>query len=292
MTVHLAADDELRLSIEDNGKGLDTDALNNSNAFGIEGMRERARALGGRLVVRSGHGLGTSVRLHVPRVRDETPPVPPAEFSLPATGTVTRVAVIDDHPTFREGVRQLLEADGRLRVVSESGSAGEGREEVRLKRPDVVLLDLNLPDCSGIDLARELAGLDPAPVIVIMSAFAEEANVNEALRVGASAYVAKNSSPSSLIDAIDTAVAGGTVVTPGYGRPAEPASEALTERELEILKQLALGKTNAQIGREIHIADKTVERIVATIATKLGAKNRAHAVARGIAQNLIDVRDV
>jgi signal transduction histidine kinase/DNA-binding NarL/FixJ family response regulator len=292
VTVQLAVDDELRLSIQDNGKGLDSDAVNGSNAFGIEGMRERARSLGGRLVVSSGNGLGANVVLHVPRLHEESPGQPPSEFALPTTDAVTRVVVIDDHPTFREGVRQLLEADGRLRVVSGSGSGSEGREAVRLKRPDVVLLDLNLPDCSGIELARELAALDPAPVIVIMSAFAEEANVAEALRVGARGYVAKSSSPSSLIDAIHTAVGGGTVVTPGFGWPGEPAGDALTERELEILKQLALGKTNAQIGREIHIADKTVERIVATIAAKLGAKNRAHAVARGIAQNLIDVRDV
>src|SRR5205085_5174800 len=122
---------------------------------------------------------GTSVFLHVPRTAPAGDGWANAPASRPATN-VLRVLVVDDHPAFQEGVRQILEAAPGIRVVAAAGSAGDGLNAVRQKRPDVVLLDLNLPDSSGIELAREIAGLEPTTVIVMMSAFAEEANVVEA----------------------------------------------------------------------------------------------------------------
>lgn len=300
LAVAIRVDDELRMTIQDNGKGLPNHVeKGESRTFGLEGMRERAREIGGRLVISSAGEAGTSVFLHVPRVAHSGNAAVAAASTAEAlrtlhepTTSVLRVVVVDDHPAFREGVRQVIEATRGIRVVAEAGNGRDGLDAVRAKRPDVVLLDLNLPDCSGIDLVREIARLEPTTAIVMMSAFAEEANVGEALRAGARGYISKVASPSALLDAIRTAAGGAIVVSPAVSTTAGNDTETLTERELEILKRLALGKTNAVIAREIHIADKTVERIVATIATKLRAKNRAHAVARAVAKKLIDVRDV
>lgn len=213
-------------------------------------------------------------------------------MTLPRPATpILRVVVIDDHPTFREGLRQVIESDGTMRVVGEAGTGREGLAEIESKRPDVVLLDLHLPDCSGIDLARQIIEVAPTAAILMMSAFAEEANIGDALRAGTRGYLAKSVSPTTLRDSIRTAFGGGTVVSPPVSQAQGAAREVLTDREIEILKHLARGKTNAEIGRELHLADKTVERVVATIASKLRAKNRAHAVAKGIAKQLIDVRD-
>jgi DNA-binding NarL/FixJ family response regulator len=104
--------------------------------------------------------------------------------------------------------------------------------------------------------------------------------------------VAKSVSPNTILDAIRTAMDGGTLLPSGFLSDSINGQETLTPRELEILKWIALGKTNSDIGRELHLAHKTIERVVANVTRKLEAKNRAHAVAKGIARKLVDVRDV
>jgi signal transduction histidine kinase/DNA-binding NarL/FixJ family response regulator len=287
-------DADMQMSIKDNGKGIYGEpSTPPAHGLGLETMHERAKALGGRLVVSSAAGSGTDVFLHLPRAaEDEMTPAPGGRVTLPRPSTpILRVVVIDDHPTFREGLRQVIQSDETMRVVGETGTGREGLTEIESKRPDVVLLDLHLPDCSGIDLAQQIIEVAPTTAIVMMSAFAEEANIGDALRAGARGYLAKSVSPATLLDSIRTAFGGETVVLPAVSQTQGAAGEALTVREIEILKHLALGKTNAEIGRELHLADKTVERVVATIASKLRAKNRAHAVAKGISKQLIDVRD-
>jgi DNA-binding NarL/FixJ family response regulator len=205
---------------------------------------------------------------------------------------ITRVLVIDDHPIFLEGIREMLSESGGIRVIGQAATASQGLSELKMKRPDVVLLDLDLPDASGVEVAERIAAESPSTIVLVISAFAQEENVAEALRAGARGYISKAADPRTLADAIRTAMNGGTVVASGLEPATWRARERLTLRELGILKQIALGKTNSEIGRELHLADKTVERVVATITAKLGAKNRAHAVARGIAQRLLDGRDL
>jgi DNA-binding NarL/FixJ family response regulator len=285
---------DIRMSVLDNGIGMQSTEAQSSESggFGLETMRERAESLGGRLTVSSAYDSGTEILLSVPVSR----PPPKARLSprrvVPHSVGVARVLMIDDHPTFREGIRQLLAQAPGVRLVGEAPTGAEGFAMVVSRRPDVVLLDLDLPDCSGIELARRVRSAVPEAAVIILSAFAESDNVSDALHAGARGYVAKSVGPSTILDAINTVLNGGTLLPSSFLSDSISGQESLTPRELEILKWIALGKTNAEIGRELHLAHKTIERVVANVTRKLEAQNRAHAVAKGIARKLVDVRDV
>src|SRR5204863_6291453 len=139
VSVEIWASDEIHMSIEDNGRGLTPAGGDGARTFGLDGMRERARSIGGHLVVSSAAGSGTSVFLHVPRAAGETDGRQPAAVRARAA-QVLRVVVVDDHPAFREGVRQLLESRRDIRVVGSAATAGDGLACVRQERPDVVLV--------------------------------------------------------------------------------------------------------------------------------------------------------
>lgn len=284
--------EELRVSICDNGGGIRADILHgNATTFGIETMRERSRAVGGRLVISSTPGSGTEVFLHLPSRQQPAKRHINNDRMVEGPG-LTRVLIVDDHPMFREGLGKVLSQDVGVRLVGEAGTGKDAITQVAMKRPDVVLLDLDLPDCSGIDLIGRIVDASPSTAVVIVSAFAGTETVAAAIQAGARGYVQKISKPRVVIDAVHAAMNDDMVLTPSVQPPPQNSFETLTPRELEVLKGIALGKTNAEIGGELFIADKTVERVVATIASKLRAKNRAHAVAKGVAWKLVDARQM
>jgi signal transduction histidine kinase/DNA-binding NarL/FixJ family response regulator len=294
VAVQLQVDEGLVMKIRDDGSGFSNTALQQTAAgLGLRSMRDRAEAIDGHLIVTSSPGEGTKVCLNVPNAsrsaessnvaRRPQPRVPPR--------TVIRVLVVDDHPVFREGLANLLEFEEDLRVVGQAATGQEALAAVDLLRPDVVLLDLELPDCSGIDIAAQL-GADSEPAVLIMSAFAEGNHVADALEAGVSGYIAKTTSGAPLVDAIRAAARGSRIFSPEIHSQLHAQRSELTPRELQILKLIVSGLTNAGIAHQLHLAPKTVERIVATVIFKLGAKNRAHAAAKAVAQKLIDARTV
>lgn len=292
LSVRLRVGEGLVLSIEDDGAGFVLSGR--TEGFGLRAMRERAEEIGGRLIVSSRVSSGTSVNLTVPSLGDGQETRRGSKRGGDTAGggrRVLRVVVVDDHPLFREAVSRLLKQGEDIRVVAQAGTGAEARRIAKRLRPDLVLLDVELPDASGIDVARQLASLDRPPGILMLSAFADGGQVAAAMKAGARGYLAKTVGREHLLDSIRAVAGGATIFDSSAGAALWSApQEQPTRRELEVLSRIAAGKTNIEIADELYLAKKTVERIVATVTLKLHASNRTHAVARAIALRLIEAR--
>ena len=191
-----------------------------------------------------------------------------------------RVLVIDDHPVYRRGMASLLDASGYL-VVGEGASAAEAVELARRLAPDVILMDLGLPDGSGVDATGRITGADPKVRVVVVTMHDDEGSVRRALAAGAAGYVVKDAPPAELIAAIEAARQGAVVLGSGVAarasgslpeRTADPW--ALTPRERDIAGLVERGLTNGQIALRLGLSGKTVSNNVSTILMKCGAMDR------------------
>ncbi|MGB4779300.1 response regulator [Microbacterium sp.] len=194
---------------------------------------------------------------------------------------MTSIVVVDDHPIFRRGLVSLFEANG-YDVVGEAAGAAEAIALVDNERPDILLLDLGLPDDSGVRVAERVSGLVPATRIVVITMFDDDGSVRDALRAGACGYVVKDASPAQLLAAVRAAEAGATVLGPGIERPDDPiaaplTSLGLTPRERSVLDLVARGLTNRQIAERLGLSGKTVSNNVSVILGKLGVADRGEA---------------
>lgn len=201
-----------------------------------------------------------------------------------------RVIIVDDHAVVREGTRQLLERAPELEVV---GEAGTGREALRLVRhlqPDVVLLDLALPDLNGIEVAREMRDAAPNAKIVVLSAYDDDDYVLAAMEVGAVAYLLKTVRGRDVIDAIRAVQRGQIILHPAVATKLrrslahdghETDEPILSPREMEILRLAARGFHNKDIALELQISVRTVEAHLSHILAKLGVTSRTEAVVYG-----------
>lgn len=205
---------------------------------------------------------------------------------------MTRVLLVDDHPLFLDGVRAALAGDSELEVVGAAEDHASALEQSALLQPDVVLMDLNLPDGSGIDATRDLLAARPTVRVLVMTMSADDDAVVAAMRAGARGYVVKGAGREELLQAVRTVAAGGAVFSPGVadrlgaffsGLAAQPAREAfpqLTEREREVLELLARGYDNRRIARELFLSDKTVRNHVSNVLARLDAPDRSDAIQR------------
>jgi DNA-binding NarL/FixJ family response regulator len=208
-------------------------------------------------------------------------------------GAVLRVLLVDDHPLFLDGVRAALARAGDLEVVGEAHDVrGAVAAAVELL-PDVVLMDLGLPDGSGIEATREILARAPSVRVLVMTMSDEDDAVVTAMRAGARGFVVKGAGRADLLSGIRTVAAGGAVFSPRvadrlgalFGSlgalPGQAAFPELTDREREVLDQVARGHDNRRIARELFLSDKTVRNHVSNIMGKLGVATRAEAVVRG-----------
>ncbi|MEA2462237.1 MAG: hypothetical protein QOH90_2414 [Actinomycetota bacterium] len=209
---------------------------------------------------------------------------------------LVRVLVVDDHPMWRNGVRADLEGSGKADVVGEAADGGEAIEKAREVMPDVILMDLQLPQVSGVDATRAIIEESPHTKILVLSASAEEADVLEAVKAGASGYLLKSSSSEDVIDAVMRVREGEPVFTPSLAglvlsefrriASTDPSEPELTARENEVLKLVAKGYTYKEIGEKLFISTKTVQNHVQNILTKLQLKKRyelmRYAIQRGL----------
>ena len=207
-----------------------------------------------------------------------------------------RVLVVDDHPMWRDGVRADLEASGLAEVVGEASDGGEAIEIARDSMPEVVLMDLRLPNVSGVDATRAIVDESPHVKVLILSASAEEPDVLEAVKAGAAGYLLKSATSEELRDAIQRVREGEPVFTPSLAglvmsefrrlSNRDPEEPKLTERENEVLKLVAKGYVYREIGEKLFISTKTVQNHVQNILTKLQLSKRyelmRYAIQRGL----------
>lgn len=195
---------------------------------------------------------------------------------------MSRIIVVDDHPVFRKGLVALLRASGHD-VVGEAASGLEAVDIVADTAPDVVIMDVAMPDLGGIEATEHLIGRYPDLRVVVLTGFDDEGTVRSALAAGASAYVTKQAAPEQILGAVDAAVGGALWLGEGVPRPLTGAPQnarvlpGLTARETEIADLVARGLTNAVIAERLHLSTKTVANYVSIIMLKLGASDRTDA---------------
>ncbi len=199
-----------------------------------------------------------------------------------------RVVVVDDHPLVRDGLRFLAESREEIELVGEAGGAVDAVEMVRRVRPEVVVMDIELGDGNGLDVAVDVLREAPGTRVLFLTMHGDEATVLAALRAGASGFVVKGAHQDELVRAIVSAAAGelilgrhaASLMAGRFGDldPTRTAYPQLTDREREILELMAAGRPNGQIARHLTVSQKTVANHVANIVAKLGAGDRGHAI--------------
>ncbi len=213
------------------------------------------------------------------------------------TAPPIRVLLADDHAAVRQGVRQFLEADSGIEVVAEATDGVQALALARTLRPDVAVLDIQMPGHSGIEVTRLLRAEEFPVGILILTAFDDDPYVRAVLQAGANGYVLKSADAAEIVEAVHSVYEGQAVLDPAIARrllvdlsrPAAAARplEALTERELEVLGLAAKGHTNKAIGMQLTISDRTVQGHLAKIYGKLHATSRTEAVMRAVSLGLI-----
>ncbi|MEK7281945.1 MAG: response regulator transcription factor [Chloroflexota bacterium] len=201
-----------------------------------------------------------------------------------------RVLIVDDHQMFREGVRNRLEQDPDIQVVGEAGSGKEALESLKQENPSVVILDIRLPDMSGVDVARVLRKKSPKVKILVLTGYDYYQYVREMARIGVDGYLLKDAPLDMLVETLKEIASGGTVLPPdiaskvirAYAYASKkiqaPPTWALSVRELEVLEFLYQGLKNTEIAERLGISTRTIENHVGSIMSKFGVQTRAQAV--------------
>jgi DNA-binding NarL/FixJ family response regulator len=198
-----------------------------------------------------------------------------------------RVFLLDDHEVVRRGLRDLLESDGDIEIVGESGTAHEATSRIPALRPDVAVLDARLPDGSGIDVCRDVRSVDPGIKALILTSYDDDEALFAAILAGAAGYLLKQVGANDLVDAVRRVAGGQSLIDPTltarvlerlrHGPAEHEELASLTEQERKILALIAEGLTNRQIGERLFLAEKTVKNYVSSILAKLGLERRTQA---------------
>lgn len=216
--------------------------------------------------------------------------------------TLIRILLVDDHVVVRSGLRMLLEAQPNLLIVGEAENGAEAIQMVKSQRPDVVLMDIQMPDMSGIEATRRLRSAKEQAAILALTMHEDDHYFFEMLHAGASGYILKRAAPDELMEAIKTVASGNVYLYPSlatrlvqdYLRRADAGDQPqvqdnLTVREVEILTLIAEGHTNAEIGRELVISPKTVDTHRENIMRKLNLRSRVDLVKYALKMGIIDL---
>jgi len=200
---------------------------------------------------------------------------------------VIRVFLLDDHELVRRGLTALLNAEPDIEVVGEAGTAAQARTRIRATRPDVAILDVRLPDGSGIDVCRDVRSEHPDVRCLILTGYDDDEAINAAVLAGASGYVIKDVRGSGLLDSLRAVAAGRSLIDPSLSKrvveriserhQADPRLASLGAREREILSLIAEGLTNREIGERLALAEKTVKNYISGLLSKLGLQRRTQA---------------
>jgi DNA-binding NarL/FixJ family response regulator len=201
-----------------------------------------------------------------------------------------RVLIVDDHPVYRDGLRGLVERAPDLELVGEAETGAQAVELAAAQQPAIVLMDLRMPEMSGIEATRLIVAADPAVGVLVLTMSEDDDSLFAAMRAGARGYIPKDADADELLRAIRAAAVGEAIFGASIatrlmsyfagGARTSSAFPELTERELEILEQIAAGRSNAEIGQRLGIAPKTVRNHVANVLNKLEVADRSQAIVR------------
>ncbi|MFB9831594.1 response regulator [Actinoallomurus acaciae] len=201
-----------------------------------------------------------------------------------------RILLVDDHPVVREGLRGMLAAEDDLEVVAEAGGAAEAVAAVRAHEPDVVLMDLRMPGGDGVEATSRVLVQRPQTRVVVLTTYDTDADILRAVEAGAAGYLLKDASRAELAQAIRAATRGETVLAPSVAaklvsRMRSPVE--LSRREIEVLRLVARGRTNAEIGRELLISEATVKTHLLRAFGKLEVSDRTAAVTAALERGIL-----
>ena len=202
-----------------------------------------------------------------------------------------RVFSVDDHPLLREGIAALVNNQPDMVLAAEASNGAEAIQQFRQHSPDVTLLDLRLPDMSGIDILIAIRSEFPEARVIMLTTFEGDVEIQRALQAGARGYLLKNMPPSELLDVIRQVHAGKKRIPPEIASQLleHISDEVLTEREIEVLREVANGNRNREIAERLFISEETVKVHIKHIMEKLGATDRTQAVAIGLRRGIIQL---
>ena len=202
-----------------------------------------------------------------------------------------RILTVDDHPLIRVGIATLVAAESDMKVVGEASNGREGIAKFRECLPDVTLMDLQMPDINGIDAMTAIRDEFPEARIIVLTTYTGDVQVLRAIKAGAQAYVTKNLVHKELLQTIRAVHAGRKTMSPEVAVQiaAYVGDEALTSREIDVLRLIAVGSANKEIAAQLSISEETVKSRVKNILIKLGANDRTHAVTIGLKRGIIEL---
>jgi DNA-binding NarL/FixJ family response regulator len=202
-----------------------------------------------------------------------------------------RILTVDDHPMLREGISAVLASEPDMVLVAEASNGREAVEQFRTHRPDVTLMDVQMPEVNGIDAILKIREEFPDARIIVLTTYGGDAQAARAFKAGASGYLLKNMVRKELIDTIRTVHAGKKRIPPEIAvEMAEHHSDdALTEREIDVLREVAAGNANKMVAQRLKVSEETVKAHMKNILSKLGANDRTHAVTIALKRGIIEI---
>jgi DNA-binding NarL/FixJ family response regulator len=202
-----------------------------------------------------------------------------------------RILAVDDHPVFRQGIAGLIEGQADMTLAGEASSGREAIQQFRAKRPDVTLMDLQMPDMNGLDAIIAIRNEFPQARIVVLTTYSGDIQVLRALKAGAQGYLLKNLLHKELLDTIRAVHAGKKALSPeaSHEIASHATDDTLTPAEVAVLRLIAAGNANKQIADQLSVSEETIKGRVKNILSKLGANDRTHAAMIGLKRGIIEL---
>jgi len=211
-------------------------------------------------------------------------------MTMSATSKSIRILTVDDHPLLRSGIAALLATQADMSLMAEASNGKEAVEKFRAHRPDITLMDLQMPEMNGLEAATTILREFPEARIIVLTTYTKDVQVLRAMKVGARAYLLKTLLDKELLDTIRAVHAGKKIISAeaSYEVAEHSTDDSLTPGEVEVLRLIAAGNANKEIGAQLSLTEDTVKGRVKSILSKLGANDRTHAAMIGVKRGIIE----